>query len=450
MTTTIAAVAATGTAIAAHGDPIATWSRAMNTRRKTKRVKIRTLPAMRRPMTTPRPPSPTTTADTQDQDRQDHDNDRDDDRHEDDRGHADEAPQTEEPTAIAASDSIESGERPADDAAHGDQPEAAASPAEGENGEAAAAAATAENGGATEDVPHEDEVVEDVGGDQDAMEEVPTRAPRYRRQYKIQEVIKRRQVMLVQVVKEERGTKGAALTTYLSLAGRYSVLMPNTARGGGISRKVTNSDDRRRMKEIAEALQVPDGMGVILRTAGANRTDQEVQRDFEYLLRLWETVRDLTLKSTAPCLVYEEGSLVKRSIRDLYHKDIDEIIVEGEAAHTEAREFMRMLMPSHANNVQLYRDLLPLFTRYAIETQLDAMFSPTVQLKSGGYIVINQTEALVAIDVNSGRSTREHSIEETALKTNSEASHEIARQLRLARSRRSHRDRLHRHGREAE
>ena len=208
-------------------------------------------------------------------------------------------------------------------------------------------------------------MVEDVGGDADVLEEVPTRAPRYRRQYKIQEVIKRRQVMLVQVVKEERGTKGAALTTYLSLAGRYSVLMPNTARGGGISRKVTNSDDRRRMKEIAEALQVPDGMGVILRTAGANRTDQEVQRDFEYLLRLWETVRDLTLKSTAPCLVYEEGSLVKRSIRDLYHKDIDEIIVEGEAAHTEAREFMRMLMPSHANNVQLYRDLLPLFTRYA-------------------------------------------------------------------------------------
>ena len=272
-------------------------------------------------------------ADTQDQDR---DEDRQENRQDDDRDHPDEAPQTEELTAVAASDSIESGERPIDDATPGDRPEAAASPAEGENGEAAAAATgetDGENGGATEDVPHEDEVVEDVGGDQDAMEEVPTRAPRYRRQYKIQEVIKRRQVMLVQVVKEERGTKGAALTTYLSLAGRYSVLMPNTARGGGISRKVTNSDDRRRMKEIAEALQVPDGMGVILRTAGANRTDQEVQRDFEYLLRLWETVRDLTLKSTAPCLVYEEGSLVKRSIRDLYHKDIDEIIVEGDAAH---------------------------------------------------------------------------------------------------------------------
>jgi ribonuclease E len=365
-------------------------------------------------------------ADTQDQDR-------DEDRRDDDRDQPDEAPQTEELTAVAASDSIESGERPEGDAAPGDQFEAAASAPEGENGEATATTGetAGENGGATEELPHEDEVVEDVGGDADVLEEVPTRAPRYRRQYKIQEVIKRRQVMLVQVVKEERGTKGAALTTYLSLAGRYSVLMPNTARGGGISRKVTNSDDRRRMKEIAEALQVPDGMGVILRTAGANRTDQEVQRDFEYLLRLWETVRDLTLKSTAPCLVYEEGSLVKRSIRDLYHKDIDEIIVEGEAAHTEAREFMRMLMPSHANNVQLYHDMLPLFTRYGIETQLDAMFQPTVQLKSGGYIVINQTEALVAIDVNSGRSTREHSIEETALKTNSEASHEIARQLRL-------------------
>ena len=263
------------------------------------------------------------------------------------------------------------------------------------------------------------------------MEEVLDRAPRYRRQYKIQEVIKRRQVMLVQVVKEERGTKGAALTTYLSLAGRYSVLMPNTARGGGISRKVTNAEDRKKMKEVAEELEVPEGMGVILRTAGANRTKIEVKRDFEYLLRLWETVRDLTLKSTAPTLVYEEGSLVKRSIRDLYHKDIDDIIVEGESAYHEAKDFMRMLMPSHAKNVHLYRDPQPLFARYGIETQLDGMFSPTVQLKSGGYIVLNQAEALVAIDVNSGRATREHSIEETALKTNSEAAVEIARQLRL-------------------
>ena len=263
------------------------------------------------------------------------------------------------------------------------------------------------------------------------MEEVAERAPRYRRQYKIQEVIKRRQVMLVQVVKEERGTKGAALTTYLSLAGRYCVLMPNTARGGGISRKITSAEDRKKLREIAEELEVPEGMGVILRTAGAARTKAEVKRDFEYLLRIWEQVRDLTLKSTAPTLVYEEGSLAKRSIRDLYSKDIDEIVVAGENGYKDAKEFMRMLMPSHAKNVKLYQDSQPVFTRYGIESQLDAMFSPTVQLRSGGYIVINQTEALVAIDVNSGRSTREHHIEDTALKTNIEASEEVARQLRL-------------------
>ncbi len=284
------------------------------------------------------------------------------------------------------------------------------------------------NGG--EDSEGEEQAVESVGG-ADAMEEVPERMPRGRRQYKIQEVIKRRQVMLVQVVKEERGTKGAALTTYLSLAGRYSVLMPNTARGGGISRKITDSVDRKKLKEIAEELEVPEGMGVILRTAGANRTKTEVKRDFEYLLRLWETVRDLTLKSTAPKLVYEEGSLVKRSIRDLYNKDIDEVIVSSEEAYKDAKEFMRMLMPSHAKNVKPYRDVQPLFTRYGIESQLDAMFSPTVQLRSGGYIVINQAEALVAIDVNSGRATREHHIEDTALKTNLEASEEVARQLRM-------------------
>jgi ribonuclease E len=276
----------------------------------------------------------------------------------------------------------------------------------------------------------EDETVESVGG-ADAMEEVPERMYRPRRQYKIQEVIKRRQVMLVQVVKEERGTKGAALTSYLSLAGRYSVLMPNTARGGGISRKITSAEDRRRLKEIAQELEVPEGMGVILRTAGASRTKTEVKRDFEYLLRLWETVRDLTLRSTAPTLVYEEGSLVKRSIRDLYSKDIDEILVAGEGAYDEAREFMRMLMPSHAKGVKPFRDTLPMFTRFGIENQLDAMFQPVVQLRSGGYIVLNQTEALVAIDVNSGRATREHHIEDTALKTNLEAADEIARQLRL-------------------
>jgi ribonuclease E len=275
----------------------------------------------------------------------------------------------------------------------------------------------------------EEEIVESLGGD--ALEEMPERSYRTRRQYKIQEVIKRRQIMLVQVVKEERGTKGAALTTYLSLAGRYSVLMPNTARGGGISRKITSAEDRRRLKEVAEELEVPEGMGVILRTAGANRTKLEVKRDFEYLLRLWETIRDLTLRSTAPTLTYEEGSLVKRSIRDLYSKEIDEIIVAGDEAYKEAKDFMRMLMPSHAKAVKSYRDPQPLFTRYGIESQLDAMFQPTVQLKSGGYIVINQAEALVAIDVNSGRATREHNIEDTALKTNSEAAVEVARQLRL-------------------
>src|SRR5215468_4059083 len=276
----------------------------------------------------------------------------------------------------------------------------------------------------------EEEIVESVGGD-DALEEATERQPRIRRQYKIQEVIKRRQIMLVQVVKEERGTKGAALTTYLSLAGRYSVLMPNTARGGGISRKITNAPDRKRLKDVAQELEVPEGMGVILRTAGANRTKAEIKRDFEYLLRLWEQVRDLTLKSTAPTLVYEEGSLIKRAIRDLYTKDIDEVLVGGDEAYREAKDFMRTLMPSHAKNVKPYRDTQPVFTRYGIESQLDAMFSPLVQLKSGGYIVLNQAEALVAIDVNSGRATREHHIEDTALKTNLEAADEIARQLRL-------------------
>ncbi len=289
---------------------------------------------------------------------------------------------------------------------------------------------TAEHGDHAENGEDEEEIVESVGG-ADALEEVPDRAPRYRRQYKIQEVIKRRQVMLVQVVKEERGTKGAALTTYLSLAGRYSVLMPNTARGGGISRKITSGEDRSRLKEIAQELEVPEGMGVIVRTAGASRTKTEIKRDFEYLLRLWETVRDLTLKSTAPKLVYEEGSLVKRSIRDLYSKEIDEIVVAGPDSYHEAKDLMRMLMPSHAKNVKLYADTQPLLSRYGVESQLDGMFSPVVQLRSGGYIVLNQAEALVAIDVNSGRATREHHIEDTALKTNLEASDEIARQLRL-------------------
>ncbi|MDX0917053.1 Rne/Rng family ribonuclease [Sinorhizobium medicae] len=277
----------------------------------------------------------------------------------------------------------------------------------------------------------EKEIIESVGAE-DAMEEVAERQFRKpRKQYRIQEVIKRRQILLVQVAKEERGNKGAALTTYLSLAGRYSVLMPNTARGGGISRKITNLQDRKRLKEIARGLDVPQGMGVILRTAGANRTKVEIKRDFEYLMRLWENVRTLTLNSTAPCLVYEEGSLIKRSIRDLYNKDISEIVVSGEEGYKEAKGFMKMLMPSHAKVVQPYRDVHPIFSRSGIEAQLDRMLQPQVTLKSGGYIIINQTEALVSIDVNSGRSTREHSIEDTALQTNLEAAEEVARQLRL-------------------
>lgn len=276
----------------------------------------------------------------------------------------------------------------------------------------------------------EENTVEQLGGG-DALDDVPDRPRQVRRQYKIQEVIKRRQILLVQVVKEERGNKGAALTTYLSLAGRYSVLMPNTGRGGGISRKITNITDRKRLKSIAQELEVPDGMGVILRTAGAARTKPEIKRDFEYLMRMWETVRELTLKSTAPTLVYEEGSLVKRAIRDLYNKDIDEVMVAGEEAYRDAKDFMRMLMPSHAKNVKPYREPTPIFSKFGVESQLDAMFSSQVTLKSGGYIVINQTEALVAIDVNSGRSTREHNIEDTAVRTNLEAADEVARQLRL-------------------
>jgi ribonuclease E len=272
----------------------------------------------------------------------------------------------------------------------------------------------------------------DSVGAEDILEEVPQRPRRQvRRHYKIQEVIKRRQVILVQVVKEERGNKGAALTTYLSLAGRYCVLMPNTARGGGISRKITDASDRRRLKDVARDIEVPEGMGLIVRTAGAQRTKTEIKRDFDYLMRLWESVRDLTLNSTAPSLVYEEGDLIRRSIRDLYTKDVDEVLVEGEESYRGAKEFMKMLMPSHARNVKLYKDTRPLFSRFQVETQLDSLFGQTVTLPSGGYMVINQTEALVSIDINSGKSTREHNIEDTALRTNLEASDEIARQLRL-------------------
>jgi ribonuclease E len=252
-----------------------------------------------------------------------------------------------------------------------------------------------------------------------------------KKHYKIQEVIKRRQIILVQVVKEERGNKGAALTTYLSLPGRYCVLMPNTPRGGGISRKITNAADRKRLKSAAQGLELPEGMGLIIRTAGENRTKLEIRRDYDYLLRLWDTIREKTLSSNAPACVYEEGDLIKRVIRDLFTKDVQDIVVEGEQGYRNAKDFMRMLMPSHAKHVHHYKDTVPLFQRMHIESQLDSMFSPTVTLKSGGYIVINQTEALVSIDVNSGRATREHSIEETARKTNLEAASEIGRQLRL-------------------
>ena len=271
---------------------------------------------------------------------------------------------------------------------------------------------------------------ESVGGD--AEEPREQRAPpRFLRNYKIQEVIRRRQILLIQVVKEERGTKGAALTTYVSLAGRFSVLMPNSPRGGGISRKITSAADRRRLKEVTAELDLPRGMGLIVRTAGANRPKPEIIRDCEYLLNQWDQIRDLTMKSVAPALIYEEASLIKRAIRDLYSRDVDDILVDGEEGWRAARDFMRMLMPTHAKKVQLWRDPQPLFVKAQVEAQLDAMLMPTVQLKSGGYLVINQTEALVAIDVNSGRSTRERGIEETALKTNLEAADEAARQLRL-------------------
>jgi ribonuclease E len=265
--------------------------------------------------------------------------------------------------------------------------------------------------------------------DEDAIDERRRRI--LTRRYKIQEVIRRRQIMLIQVVKEERGNKGAALTTYLSLAGRYCVLMPNTGRGGGISRKITQVTDRKRLKKIALDLDVPQGQGLIIRTAGAKRTKTEIKRDYEYLSRAWETIRDETLKSVAPALIYEESSLVKRAIRDLYDKDVDEIHVDGEAAYKEAKDFIRMLMPSHAKRVHLWRDATPIFAKHGVERQLDSIYTPVVTLKSGGYIVINQAEALVAIDVNSGRATRERGIEQTAFKTNMEAADEAARQMRL-------------------
>src|SRR4051812_40725293 len=269
------------------------------------------------------------------------------------------------------------------------------------------------------------------GSEESAAETLRRKRQNLRRRYKIQDVIRRRQVLLVQVVKEERGNKGAALTTYLSLAGRYCVLMPNTSHGGGISRKISNGADRKRLKQIMADLALPMSMGLIVRTAGLQRTKVEIKRDFDYLARLWDEIREKTLKSSAPALVYQDSDLIKRAIRDIYNRDIDEVIVEGEEGWRDARQFMKLLMPSHVKRVTHYADPVPLFQRYGVEDELSAMYQPVVQLKSGGYIVINPTEALVSIDINSGRSTREHNIEQTAYATNIEAAHEIARQLRL-------------------
>lgn len=282
----------------------------------------------------------------------------------------------------------------------------------------------AEASGPDADAPDVDDV------DEDDEERSRPSSSSYKK-YKIQEVIRRRQIMLVQAVKEERGTKGAALTTYLSLAGRYCVLMPNTPRGGGISRKITNASDRKRLKKIVAELNVPEGMGLIVRTAGAKRTKTEIKRDFEYLIRLWSKIRELTLSSVAPCLINEEAGLVHRALRDLYDKDIDKVVVDGEPAYREAKDLAKMLMPSHAKKVQLHKSGAPVFADNGVESQLDNIFSPVVNLRSGGYLVIHQTEALVAIDVNSGKSTRERNIEQTALRTNLEAAEEACRQMRL-------------------
>ena len=281
----------------------------------------------------------------------------------------------------------------------------------------------------SDDEANSDSEIESVADD-DIEEEVRPRKPRPRR-YKIQEVIKVRQILLIQVVKEERGNKGAALTTYLSLAGRYCVLMPNTARGGGISRKITNVQDRKKIKEITSELDVPKGAGLIVRTAGAKRNRDDILRDYEYLMRQWTQIRDVTLESIAPTQIYAEGDIIKRSIRDLYNNDIDEIIVDGERGYEAAKAYMTMLMPTHVKRVKQYKNKMPLYARYQVENYLGGMFNPTVQLKSGGYIVIGVTEALVAVDVNSGKATKESSIEKTALKTNLEAADEVARQLRL-------------------
>ncbi|EAU47495.1 Rne/Rng family ribonuclease [Salipiger bermudensis] len=361
----------------------------------------------------------------------------------------DEIPDEDAPSSLAetvsadATDTVAAADAPVSDEPAQAGEEAVAKPAE-QDTSAPAAEETVSQDTSDDDADDSDDDDTDDGDDhagtEDSIESVadddteeeirPKRKPRPRK-YKIQEVIKVRQIMLVQVVKEERGNKGAALTTYLSLAGRYCVLMPNTARGGGISRKITNAADRSKLKQIATEIDVPKGAGLIIRTAGAKRTKTEIKRDYEYLQRLWEQIRALTLQSVAPAKIYEEGDLIKRSIRDLYNREIDEVHVEGDRGYRIAKDFMKMIMPSHAKNVKHYVDPMPLFARYQVESYLSSMFNPTVQLKSGGYIVIGVTEALVAIDVNSGRATKEGSIEETALKTNLEAAEEVARQLRL-------------------
>ena len=313
-------------------------------------------------------------------------------------------------------------------------PDAGGADEGGPAGEGAADIADGDGNGDGNGEPPADSDIEVMGGDElDDLERRRLQASRslLSRRYRIQEVIKKRQILLVQVVKEERGNKGAALTTYLSLAGRYIVLMPNAIRGGGISRKIVNAEDRRRLKKIMSDLDIPARMAVIVRTAGLSRSKTEIRRDLEYLLRRWQNIRDLTMESMAPCVINEEANLIRRSIRDLYTRDIEQILIEGDEGYKTAKSFMKTMIPSHAARVRQYRDRIPLFVRYQVESQLDSMYGPELQLKSGGYLVINPTEALVAIDVNSGRATRERSIEETALRTNLEAAEEVARQLRL-------------------
>ncbi len=332
--------------------------------------------------------------------------------------------------AAAEDASAEAGDAAIEAAEAGDGSADADGPADSEDTDPEDAGENAKAEGAAPEEVEVEQKVDEVGGDE--AEEAAQRRAKLLRRYKIQEVIKRRQVILVQVTKEERGNKGAALTSYLSLPGRYCVLMPNTNKGGGISRKISNTSDRRRLKQVLSELEIPEGIAVIVRTAGSQRTKVEIRRDYDYLLRLWNTIRESTLQSTAPALIYEEANLIKRSIRDLYSRDMEEVLVDGEESYKAAKDFMKSLTPSHAKKVQQYKDPeVPLFQRFQVESQLDAMHSNTVQLRSGGYLVLNQTEALVAIDVNSGRATRERHIEETALKTNLEAAEEVGRQLKL-------------------